>query len=265
MDEDDDDDDATEATLELTLLSTQLLTHKPSSSLLLPKPPPFAVAWIHPSLKLSTKTLTLPHKLHFPLSPPTLRNPASSLTLELHSPRLPFRGAASAAKLVGAASIPLSSLRFAGEVLTLEVRKPSGRTCGSLRIALRILWCLDFPYSSSVEPTAPPLPDFVGVGSGNWGCECASFELGEEVEKNMHVEEMAEPTAPLMPDFVSVVGSEVGPEEGSREGECRSWEWRDEKVVGEGDGRGAWRSFLVGLVSGAVAAVLVGTLGFSDG
>lgn len=53
--------------------------------------------------------------------------------------------------------------------------------------------------------------------------------------------------------------------------ESRGSEGICEKEIGLGEmgdvreTRGAWRSFLVGLASGALAAVLVGAAGFSEG
>ncbi|ONK58120.1 uncharacterized protein A4U43_C09F8330 [Asparagus officinalis] len=140
-------------------------------------------------------------------------------------------------------TLPLSSLcSAAADVRTLQLRKPSGRGRGTVCIAARIFWSLGVPILDAdcqnvgkiVDPTAPPMPQ-----EQDW--------VFEGVEGGFDSKEM-----------------EMVDESRGSEGIC-------EKEIGLGEmgdvreTRGAWRSFLVGFASGALAAVLVGAAGFSEG
>lgn len=121
-----------EATLELTVLSID--GHFSRS--FLAKQKPSLSAWVDPVHKRSTRSRDC--VLHLPLSPRSLRNPDSFLTVQILSPLLgfkPFRSSASA-------SVHLSSLRLSGDPVTLHLRRPSGRIAASVSLSVRILWSL---------------------------------------------------------------------------------------------------------------------------
>ncbi|XP_072950158.1 uncharacterized protein [Typha angustifolia] len=174
-----------DATLELTLLSaSDVLKWGPT---FLRQSKPSLLAWVDPALKVSTKTLNPSSKLHLPLSSQVLQNPNSSyLTLQILSPRLPFRSP----HPLASAAVPLSSLPATGGILDLPLRRKSGRAHGCIRLAVRVLWSLgpskpeedageSFPADECfvVEPTAPPLPPALAAKTLQCGA-ARSFLVG---------------------------------------------------------------------------------------
>ncbi|THU69862.1 hypothetical protein C4D60_Mb08t18890 [Musa balbisiana] len=226
------DIDEAESTLELSILlpSADGFRRRKPAFFLPSKPKPFAVAWIDPAAKRSTKALSPGDpspKLHFPLSSRALCDPACTLTVQILSSRFPFRHAA-APRVEGSASVPLSSLPAgAGDTLTLLLNRPSGRPAGFVRLSVRILWCL----GSAPPPPPPPLP----LPEAPPIVECSDWTpmvaTGFPVESGQMEFPMAEPNAPPVPD----------------------------------ENAGAWRSFWVGLACGTLAMVLVGAAGLSEG
>ncbi|KAJ0989474.1 hypothetical protein J5N97_007830 [Dioscorea zingiberensis] len=218
-----------EATLELTVVAADGL----KDTTFFPKSRHLATAWIDPRFKKSTKSLYRNPKLHFPISLEALQNPSSSLTIQVLSSRIPFR----TEKLLGSATLPLSDLRIGGDVIAAALRRPSGRVAGTLRLSARVMWYLEVAPAACCVTGVPSVPGVLG-----------------EVEGSDFLQRL-EPSAPPLP----LIGSPILP---MRPPDEMSGAPSGPPV---NDGQRAWRSFLVGLVSGTVAAALVGVAGLSEG
>ncbi|XP_074569154.1 uncharacterized protein LOC141825668 [Curcuma longa] len=269
------DVDAAEATLELTIFLHSAggsNRFRGSSSFLLPsKPKTFAVAWIDPAAKRSTKSLSLDDpspKLHLPLSPRVLRDAQSTLTVQILSSRFPFGRGGGSARLEGAAVVPLSSLpAAAGKTLTFPLTRSSSRSEGFFRISTRVLWslgaspqaaprveCYDWlpehdamaPATSGqlgfyrIEPNAPPISEEYGRQPPNY---------------------LSEESAASLPSFMA--RPDTPPMQEENDGNLHPPP--SEKQRKQGGFAGAWRSFWVGLASGAVAVALIGAAAFYEG
>ncbi|KAJ8490921.1 hypothetical protein OPV22_012642 [Ensete ventricosum] len=188
------DIDEAESTLEVSILlpSADGFRRRKPAFFLPSKPKPFAVAWIDPTAKRSTKPLSPGDpspKLHFPISSRDLCDPACTLTVQILSSRFPFRHAV-APRVEGSASVPLSSLPAgAGDTLTLLLNRPSGRPAGFVHLSVRILWCLG---AAAPLPEAPPILD-----CSDWAPMVAT---GFPAEIGQMEFPMAEPNAPPVPD-----------------------------------------------------------------
>ncbi|XP_077251872.1 protein SRC2 homolog [Tasmannia lanceolata] len=202
-----------EPTLELTIISAEGL----KGMRFLGKMKTWAVAWIEPRLKKSTKTLkdsgtnpTWNQTLSFPLSPQTLQNPNSCITLQVLSSSSPIL---SHTKVVGSAIMALPGIGSGTtETVTLQLWRPSGRALGLIKVCVRIEGDIGVFGAQDCVTGIPVRGDQIGLFC-DWNLSTVESGFVPVV-----------PTAPPLPL--------------------------------EGDN--VRRNFLVGLLSGAVAAMLVG-------
>ncbi|KAG6478662.1 hypothetical protein ZIOFF_062106 [Zingiber officinale] len=271
------DVDAADATLELTIFlhsaggSNRL--RGSSSFLLLPssKPKIFAVAWIDPTAKRSTKSLSLKGPspdLHLPLSPRVLRDAQSTLTVQIFSSRFPFGRGGANARLEGAAVVPLSSLpAAAGKTLTFPLIRSSRRSEGFFRISTRVLWSLGAsPQAASQAECYDWLPEHFAMApatSGELGfyrIEPNAPPISEEYGRQPP-NYPSEETAASLPSFMA--RPDTLPMQEENDGNLHLPPSENQPKHG-GFAR-AWRSFWVGLASGSVAVALIGATAFYEG
>lgn len=234
-----------EATLEVTIHSAE----RRETSKFLSKSKTFAIAWIDPSSKQKTPKDLQTHfdqKLHFPLTSEALRSSTSELTIQVLASR-PLQGP----RLLGVARLPLASVGLvAADPARLQLRRPGGGERGggaSVRVSARVLWCLGPapPDAEDVVPTAPPMPEAMPADdSAAW--------VAEVVSAAARVNSMV--PAPVVQEVMLGKGAGLRallPMAADSDGHGAALV---REAAAEGpDGGGAWRSFLVGMASGAVA------------
>lgn len=268
------DVDAAEATLELAIFLHSAGGRnrlRGSSSFLLPsKPKTFAVAWIDPTAKRSTKSLSLDDpspKLHLPLSPRVLRDAQSTLTVQILSSRFPFRRGGGSGRLEGAAVVALSSLpAAAGKTLTFPLIRSSSRSEGFFRISTRVLWSLGASPLASPQVECNdwlPEPDAMAPATsgqlGFYRIEPNAPPIWEEYGRQPPNYPSEESTARL-PSFMA--RPDTPPMQEENDGNLHLPPL--EKQRKQGGFAGAWKSFWVGLASGAVAVALIGAAAFCE-
>lgn len=233
--------------IELTIMAAEGLKNV---SLLRQKMDPYAVAFVDPYAKRSTRVLRRGGKdpvwndsMEIPLEPRLLHDPAASLTLQvLHNSTINTA-------LVGATQLLLQDLlRHAalkgngeGDILTLQLFRPSGRPHGIVRIFVKLSGDglpglhglfgddLAMAYDASTPvtgiPLMPPLPSTMAMHSAAAASDHASekYAYHHRAPSYVRTAYLPYPTPPTQ-----------CPRRNS--------------------------NFLFGLVSGAVAAVLLGSL-----
>ncbi|KAF5185477.1 C2 calcium-dependent membrane targeting [Thalictrum thalictroides] len=156
----------------------------------------FILAWIDPSFKQSTKTLTTSTKnptwnydLSFPLSLQTLQNPNSILTIQIISPSSPIHHK----RVIGTTILSITDIQFDEKVFTLQLWRPSGRAHGLIRVSVRVVIDLGFyttvgcvtgiPVQMNVDESQPLIVDQI-----------------ESSRYHHHCHQPVVPSAPLVED-----------------------------------------------------------------
>lgn len=265
--------------LELTIIAAEGLKNV---NLMGKKINPYAIAWIDPLVKKSTQTLqnsgldpVWNETLCLPLQAQLLNNPNAAIMIQVLS-AAPIK-----TKLVGTTTLMLNEItricnvtdRDAQESLALQLWRPSGRAYGILKVSFKLMGSsiseIHLPLNlkgSSINETHLPLnlngrtvTETHDVSSSNWAVsKPQSYDMPVQ---GIPVTSLYPQISPSVPDHLNTV------EYGALDEQC-AYSFAPlppppymplPPTAPPMKQSNAPKNFLIGLLSGAVAAVLVGS------
>lgn len=254
-----------ESRLELTIIAAEGLKNV---NLLSKKLKPYAVAWIDPLVKKSTQTLqnsgldpVWNETLCFPLQTQLLNNPNAALIIQVLS-AAPLK-----TKIIGTTTLMLNEIRRicsvtdrdAQETLALQLWRPSGRAYGILKVSFKLKGSSISETQLSLNPKGSTISETYNVPPSNWAV--ANPQSYEMPVQGIPVTALYPQVSPAVTDHLNTV------EYGALDEQC-AYSFTPlppppymplPPTAPPMKQSNAPKNFFIGLLSGAVAAVLVGS------
>lgn len=254
-----------ESRLELTIIAAEGLKNV---NLLSKKINPYAIAWIDPLVKKFTQTLQNSGRdpiwnetLCLPLQTQLLNNPSAALIIQVLS-AAPLK-----TKIVGTTTLMLNEIRRIcsvtdrdeQETLALQLWRPSGRAYGILKVSFKLMGSIISDTHLSLNQKGSNISETHNVSPSNW--VVANPQSYDMPVQGIPVTALYPQVSPAVTDHVNNV------EYGASDEQC-TYSFAPlppppymplpptAPPMKQSD---APKNFFIGLLSGAVAAVLVGS------